>query len=480
MNETIGVKGGHQDRIRTLRIRNAIYKKLQQIDEEKRIKIIEKIINRNLFNIKFVPISVDGNRFITKEESLSTTVNLKIEQIRIVDGIPKRDEITIEQIRIVDSIPKKEEKVEIKSTPVEEPEELFPFEDNYKPNIKNIQNNKIIEEYQKHLKSIRKDLKSLIYEYKVIDNEERNINTSSEAEELLNKLNTILIKLDKLKTKYSIDSIERYDQNYIQVLIEDYIKEFKSRNFVKEVKNSELYILISEKLDELYNKKEELEEKINTKKNKLLITEEELEKLKEKYNEFDKFNIKLLEFQNEQDKILKEMHEQLKNAVTVEEKVEIRLKAMNKQTKKLLNIIGVQLLLPVPNQLKKVVTSTALYMYYLKGMIKPELETKKYKVIKVEDYTDSINKNIESLDEIEKMINRTSKEIEKIIRDFKDEYKEYIGKHNQVNELLNNFERIKYEIKDREEEIKNIKKEQQKELEKNKEKVKTLDEEIII
>ena len=98
----------------------------------------------------------------------------------------------------------------------------------------------------------------------------------------------------------------------------------------------------------------------------------------------------------------------------------------------------------------------------------------------VEDYTDSISKNIESLDEIEKMINRTSKEIDKIIRDFKDEYKEYIGKHNQVNELLNSFERIKYEIKDREEEIKNIKKEQKKELEKNKEKVKTLNDEIII
>ena len=323
MNETYGVKGGHRDRIKTLKIKSEILKKLQELNEEERKKKIENIIKKNSLNIKFVPITLNENRFITNEESLSTTVNLKIEQIRIVDGIPRRDEITIEQIRIVDSIPKKENKVEIKSVPEEEPEELFPFEDNYKPNLNNIQNNKIIEEYQNKLKSIRKDLKSLTYEYKVIDNEEKNITTSSEAEELLNKLNTILIKLDKLKSKYSIDSIERYDENYIQVLIEDYIKEFKSRNFVKEVKNSELYILISEKLDELYNKKEELEDKINTKKNKLLITEDELEKLKEKYNEFDKFNIKLLEYQNEQDKIIKEMNEQLKNAETIEEKVEI-------------------------------------------------------------------------------------------------------------------------------------------------------------
>ena len=483
MNETIGVKGGHQDRIRTIRIKKEILKKLQELNEEERKKIVDNILKSNRINIKFVPIKFNNNRFIINEEKKeleNTLVNLRIEQIRIVDGIPKRDEITIEQIRIVDSIPKKEKPIEKIKIKEEEPEALFPFEDNYKPNFKNIQNNKIIEEYQNKLKSIKKDLKSLIYEFKVIDNENNNINTSNEAEELLNKLNTLIIKLDKLKSKYSIDAIERYDQNYIQVLIEDYIKEFKSRNFVKEVKNSDIYILISEKLEELNNKKEELVDKIKTKKNQLLITEDELEKLKEKYNEFDKFNIKLLEYQNEQDKILKEMHEKLENAETIEEKVEIRLKAMDKQTKKLLNILGVQLLLPIPNHLKRVVTSTALYMYYLKGMIKPELEAKKYKIIKVEDYTNSINKNIESLEEIEKMINRTSTEIDKIIYLFKEEYKDYIDKLDNCKELLNNFERIKYEIRDREEEIKNIKKEQIKELEKHKEKVKTLNDDIEI
>ena len=477
MNETIGVKGGYQDRIRTIRIKKEILKKLQELNEEERKKLVNNIIKKKQINIKFVPIKLNNKKFIAneKENLENTLVNLRIEQIRIVDGIPKRDEITIEQIRIVDSIPKKEKKVEIVKEKEEEtePDELFPFEDNYKPNFKNIQNNKIIEEYQKKLKSIKKDLKSLIYEFTIIDNNHNNINTSNEAEELLNKLNTLIIKLDKLKSKYSIDAIDRYDENYIQVLIEDYIKEFKSRNFVKEVKNSDIYVLISEKLEELNHKKDELLDKINTKKNELLITEDELEKLKEKYNEFDKFNIKLLEYQNEQDKIIKEMNEKLENAETIEEKVEIRLKAMDKQTKKLLSILGVQLLLPIPNNIKRFVTSTALYMYYLKGMIKPELETKKYKIIKVEDYTNAINKNIESLEEIEKMIKKSSKEIDKIISNFKEEFKEYIPKLDSCKELLSNFEKIKYEIKDREEEIIDIKKKQIIELEKSKVKVKT-------
>ena len=194
MNETIGVKGGKQDRIRTLRIKNNILKKLQELTEEERINKIKEIIKKNSLNIRFVPIELNENKFIKneKKENLENTlVNLRIEQIRIVDGIPRRDEITIEQIRIVDSIPQKKTPIEIVEVQKEEPEELFPFEDNYKPNISNIQNNKIIEEYQKNLKSIKKDLKSLIYEHRVIDNE----NTSIEAEELLHKLNTLIIKL---------------------------------------------------------------------------------------------------------------------------------------------------------------------------------------------------------------------------------------------------------------------------------------------
>lgn len=461
MNETIGIKGGHQDRIRSLRIKEELLNKIKNLDEKEKNKRLERALSKTQLNnsIKFVPLLLNSQGFLTMNKKEKPSII--IEEIRSVDRIPTKEEPI--ELLIIDDDPIEEEK-----------DEIFPFEDNYKPNINNIKNNKIIEEYQNNLKSIKKDLKKLILEYKIIDEDEKNISTSKEAEELLNKLNTIILKLDKLKSKYSIDKIERYDENYIQVLIEDYIKEFKSRKFVKEVKNSDIYILISEKLDELYNKKEELEERINEKKNKLLITEDELETLKEKYDEYDKFNIKLLEFQNEQDKILKEMNEELKKAVTVEEKVEIRLKAMNKQTKKLYSIVGMQLILPIPNQIKRVITSTALYMYYLKRMIKPELETKRYKIIRVEDYTNTINKSIDSLNEVESMINRTSKEISKIINTFKEEYKDFIGKNNKCDELLNSLEKIEYEIKDKAEEINNIKNEQIKNLEDNTSKIKKL------
>ena len=64
MNETIGVKGGKQDRLRSLRIKKEIIKKLQEMNEEKRKNLIEKTLKKNNLNIKFVPISLKENRFI--------------------------------------------------------------------------------------------------------------------------------------------------------------------------------------------------------------------------------------------------------------------------------------------------------------------------------------------------------------------------------------------------------------------------------
>ena len=462
MNETIGVKGGYQDRKRSLKIKKEIAKKLQEQEENEKTRELNILIkNKNIINrINFIPFVLVGKKLVKEsKQNNNSFTQIKIEQIRKVDRIPiKKKE-------------KKEEKV------IKEEEHIieeFPFKDNYKPNLSNIQNNKIIEQYQKKLRSIRNDLKQLVYDSKIIDKEENNIYTSKEAEELLIRLNTLIQKLEKLKSKYSIDKIERYDENYIVVLIEDYINEFKNKKFVKEIKNSDIYILISQKLNELELKKENIENKITEKKNKLLLTENELEHLKERYDEFDRFNILLLEFQNEQDKILKEMNEQLEKASSIEEKIEIKVKAMDKQSKKLLRIIGLQLFLPIPKQVKRVVTSTALYMYYMKRIIKPEVETKKYKVVKVTDYSNEIKKNIESIENIENMIGKTSQEIDKIINRVKDEFKEYFGKIKQCDELFKNLERIKFEIKDKEDEIKRIKKEQIKKLEQNDLKIKTL------
>ncbi len=62
MDETIGVKGGKQDRIRTLKITKKSKKKLQELEEERQIKDLEKKIKKQQIYtlIKALPIAISG------------------------------------------------------------------------------------------------------------------------------------------------------------------------------------------------------------------------------------------------------------------------------------------------------------------------------------------------------------------------------------------------------------------------------------
>ena len=77
---------------------------------------------------------------------------------------------------------------------------------------------------------------------------------------------------------------------------EQYIDEFNNKQVVKEIKDSPLYIMISEKIEELDENKDIFKKKVEKRKDKLNIDEEKLNKLKEQYYDF-----------NHMDKLLNEL-----------------------------------------------------------------------------------------------------------------------------------------------------------------------------
>ena len=101
--------------------------------------------------------------------------------------------------------------------------------------------------------------------------------------------------------------MNQYDDNYLYFLIEDYLKEFRDKRIVQEMKDSPLYILIAEKIEEIDKKKDSFQEKLEEKKEKYQEREENFDKLKEKYYDLSRMNKELLELQYEQDKTLKDL-----------------------------------------------------------------------------------------------------------------------------------------------------------------------------
>lgn len=540
MNETIGVKGGKNDRRRTLLITKKMKERLEayhQEQKEKEFKELEKKVKlqQKLVAVAAVPIAAFGQVYLTlthdnlkkKELALKEAIELlekenlfsekdteeiiralkegnifdldeellgKLglsfetkKQVSEIDATEFNDqdkkekqEISLETkaavLNVIEiTLEEKEQKLhKEQATPEEELKAGITAVDTIDQKLDKLKNHKIVDEYEHKLKEVRKDLRQLVFEYNVVSEASDELYDSKEADELLDRLNEIIKKIEELKRKIDIPDIDKYDDNYLYTLVSDYIEEFKNKNFVSEIKDSALYIMISEKLDELDSKKDNLQNKIETKKSSLELDEMRIEEIREKYYSFDKFNKEITKFQQEQDKVLEEIKDKMAKATTIQERVETQVQGMNRQSRRLMAIMAASMMLPGARSAKGLATMAASYLYFMRTIMRPNVRTRTLRTIKVEDYHKEIESSLSELDNVSTLLKKTSKQIETTIKDFETEFGEYLNVFPECRELLNSLEKIKDEIKEKEYELGRIKEEQEKNLEKNNAKVKRM------
>ena len=549
MNETIGVKGGKNDRRRTIKIKEAKKKKIQEQDEE--LKQLEKEVGKQqVFTlIKALPIAVVGGAFKTmydtavgvkKIDKENANSNWRIKEYdtdnttlqhgedsngkkvvvnsngeKVVVSIDEKksildDILIVPKSKIVKSDGlstdtnnieelddnKKEDKnnIDIKESPItnnSSSNNIVGVNSDYdnlidsiniytgdnlseasKETLQKLKAKKILSEYDRQLKDVRYELRKLIFDYNVLADASNEVVLSEDAQIILDKLSDIINRIEILKDKIKITDLDKYDDNYIYTLVEGYLAEFKDQKLVKEIKDSPLYILISQKLDEIDSKKDDLNKKVDEKKEKLEEKEEKFDKLKEKYYNVERFSKEIIEFQKEQEALLRSIQEKVRNATSIEEKVKVEVEVMNRQSIRALRLLTLQMMLPGARMAAGITATTASYLYFIRNIARPKTVTNKYKVISVIDYSDEINNNIDLLDDAKGNLGKTSSQIEKMIKMINEEYSDYFDVVPECEELLNNLKRIKSNIDEKEYEMEKIKEQQLLLLEQNNKKVK--------
>lgn len=506
MDETIGVKGGHNDRRRTIVITKRNKKKLEEYEEERYIRDLEKKVKRQqkISLIKTLPIAIAGKTFVTlydvhngprvdKEEEYS---KLGVEEYdgdfttKPIGGFntpDRRDDIPRERRVIIDKttgkkvvvyVPIKENKRNLLEDILfpEVKEDTTTLEDGVvskKSNkvLEDLKARKIIDEYERQLKDIRYELRMLVSEYNVLSDEADKAVLKKDAEELLEKLSVVIDRIEVLKQKIKIDDLDKYDDNYIYTLVEGYLSEFKDNNVISEIKDSPLYVMISRKLDELDTKKDDLDRRVSKKKDELAIREERFEELKKRYYNIDRINNELLEFQNSQDMLLKELREKVANAMTVTDKVKVEFEFMNRQSRGLRNILLFGLLFPGPGVAKGMAAGTAAYLHFMNNIMRPRTVTKNYKVVTVTDYSSEIKSSMAAIDDASRLLNKTCNQIDKMIEQIETEFKDYLEVVPECKETLKDLVKIQSQLREKEYEMEKTKEQQKKVLENNNAKV---------
>ncbi len=560
MNETIGEKGGYNDRRRSLRIENERKAKFEEEAVEQEVKELEKKVKKQqiLTLVKALPVVIVGGTLKTIYDTSKNGASLadirdksngyenpfiKDDEDYVRGKVETKIIETNDGGKVVVSVPvsthdDKKTIIEDILFPEHRDDKKFTFEDSVSGDVKHTDTNhltdtstkvlvngdehvsvpssdvrddystddildyidydldldsdklpdhlretldklkthKLISEYEKELKDIRYDLRQLIYEYSVLDDDSEKISNNQDADIILERLSSVIDKIDELKSRIKIDRLEDYDDNYIYYLIEDYLGEFSEGKAISTIKDSPLYIEIASKINELDSKKDDLSLKVNDKKEKLEDANKKFEEFKNKYYSVDRINNELLKFQYEQDRLLLEIQEKVKDATSVSEKVRFEFAAMSAQSKRLMNLLNLQLFLPGPRIAKSFAANTALYLLFMKNIMKPKIVSKKYKVVKVKDYSDDIERNIDSIIDASKLLRSTSSQIDKMIIEINNDFKDYFDSIPEISEVLSNLYKIKSEVLEKEYEMQKLKEQQEKVLEENNNKVLTMGE----
>lgn len=494
MDETIGQKGGHNDQKRSLIITKKQLVKLKAYQEDQELKELEdKVKKQQLVTfIKIAPIIITGTVLKTlsgtehKEATsplilpTSSEENYKKQSFltpgkdgNIIEVEIKTSEHTKERVNInstnLENLLTNHKPKKRKTTPVEVIEidqTKIPIKETTKEDtfdLDKLKNKEIVSQYEEKLKEARSSLKDLIYEYNIIEKAYQNTKNTKELEELLDRLNSLIKKINELKDKLSLDTSDKYDFNYIKELASLYIDSFNNKEIVNEIKDSKLYISISDKVSELKKEEELLTLRLEEKKNNLQIGESEIDDFKDRYDNYKDFNDKLEKFRKAQDIIARQTLENVRNCVTIQERVAVTTRVLNRQARNLRRTLRRRVLMPGPRGARRMTAITGAYLRTMQNIIRPQQVVEHYQNVEIADYSKDIEYSINEIDKSLGSLKTTSIELKDTIKMIETDYKDFLD-NKEVKELLANLEEVYASLKEKEEDLIRIKEQQEKNL----------------
>lgn len=450
MNENKGAKGGTRDRKIHFKI---LKRNKEKLTEEELVALEKKVKKRQIINIfTIIPIAVVG-------AVTATVTGLKIAPSRRKDYKDLKKETKEEIVDFEEPI--ENEVKDNKPTIKREKEIIFSKDDEEKLDneISKIKSKKILEEYEDKLKDLRYKLRTSYYEQSILDEvKELEDNPSNEN---LKKINKLIDKLDDYKENISINTKYLVEENYIKELVNEDMKKIQEESLLVEESASDVFKSIDSKVEEIKKIENNIKENIEQEKIWKNIDEEKLEELKEKDLNIEKHKNDLIKFQDEEDKITKVVQEKIKKETNIFEKERIKLSGMSigsalaiRNVRRNMRPIGVR-------SGRKIFNFITTYLYYFSMINTVKPIRNRYKKLDLNKYQKEVEKSLEEIDKVLIDIKKTGKKLEKTIKDFIMKYEKY-SNTSEYKSILDNLMQMDKALKEKEYEIEQIKKQEEK------------------
>lgn len=321
--------------------------------------------------------------------------------------------------------------------------------DKFSKKYENIANKKILIEYENKLKDIKNDLRKITYEFSLLTLPKIEDENKEDVEELFSKINLVIRKISNLEDKITFNN-SYLEDNYLDYVVEKYLDEFKIGKQVTEIKDSSLYILISEKINQLEMAKETLKDRVNIEKLKLLP--EEIINMKSEYYNFNNINNELLKIQYEQDSLLRELMGNTNN-ITIADRTKEEIKYLSIESSIILKKLKRINLVPGVRSGKAIAFLSATMLLAIKKVKYQRHKNINYKVITIKDYDKNLETDIDKIYSTRKLLTKTSTRLKMFITYLNNNFSQYIKYSDDAKELLDNLYAIKDIVDEKEYEI---------------------------
>lgn len=321
--------------------------------------------------------------------------------------------------------------------------------DKFSKKYENMANKKILIEYENKLKDIKNDLRKITYEFSLLTLPKIEDENKEDVEELFSKINLVIRKISNLEDKITFNN-SYLEDNYLDYVVEKYLDEFKIGKQVTEIKDSSLYILISEKINQLEMAKETLKDRVNIEKLKLLP--EEIINMKSEYYNFNNINNELLKIQYEQDSLLRELMGNTNN-ITIADRTKEEIKYLSIESSIILKKLKKINLVPGVRSGKAIAFLSATMLLSIKKVKYQRHKNINYKVITINDYDKNLETDIDKIYSTRKLLTKTSTRLKMFITYLNNNFSQYIKYSDDAKELLDNLYAIKDIVDEKEYEI---------------------------
>lgn len=306
---------------------------------------------------------------------------------------------------------------------------------------------KIISNYEEKLKSQEKELISIKQDEETI--------SKKDLENTLDKLATIIDKLDYLKKLLAISNLNDLDQEYLKTLVDKYLQELK-----RDQNSNSLYTTLDTVIVKLDQKIDALKEETK---------EESISPSIEDDASLDQFNHELKKYEELQQNI----EVSLASKIPLSNKISPtnQISFFENKTKVLLVLITSRIFHHTSSSGIKMSLATLGLIRLIRKSLIPNTKTSSL----VQDYSKEITSNINTLDNSLNLLSKSKEELENLLIDLKSNYQTSFGKIKELDDLYHNLENLLILLDEKRKVLEEAKLEQEKDLEENKEKVMTLD-----